>query len=522
MKLRCYSLFRLALLFAFLLNACSNLAPTPTAVPRPTLSPTVMPYWPAQDWRISTPEQQGLDSKLLAQMMEQIQSKQINLHSLIIVRHGYIVTEAYFQPYEADNQVEIYSITKSIVSALVGIAIQQGSIDSVNHKVLDYFPDLEVANNDARKQAITLEHLLTMSSGLEWSDDVNNGEMDQSQDAMKYVLDRPMAATPGQVFVYNSGAPTILTAVLRKTTGKSPLEFAQAKLFGPLGISDIRWKTYQNGLEVGGAGIQLTPRDMAKLGYLYLRGGLWEGKQIVPASWVKASLEKQVDPKMEGEKRSGYGYLWWLQTHGAIAAQGLGGQYVLLLPAQDLEVVFTAGLSPREFQIPYDMFESYILPAIKSDTPLPANPASVARLESLIKAAANPEPQPVPPLPPVASMISGKTFVADPNNSIGIQAASFTFQGDTATLKSTLSGGSRGESQIGLDGIYRINPQMIGFEAARGTWQDENTFVAYFESLSSQGTEIFTFTFSGDTVVASLTNTVFPSISASAEGHLEK
>ena len=230
-----------------------------------------------------------------------------------------------------------------------------------------------MANNDARKQAITLEHLLTMSSGLEWSDDANNGEMDQSQDAVKYVLDRPMAATPGQVFVYNSGAPTILTAILRKTTGKSPLEFAQANLLGPLGISDIRWKTYQNGLEVGGAGIQLTPRDMAKLGYLYLRGGLWEGKQIVPASWVNASLEKHIDPKMEGEKRSGYGYLWWLQTYGAVAAQGLGGQYILLLPAQDLEVVFTAGLSPREFQIPYDMFESYILPAIKSDTPLPAN-----------------------------------------------------------------------------------------------------------------------------------------------------
>ena len=132
MKLRCYSLFRLSCFSLFLLSACSNLAPIPTT-----------PYWPTRDWRTSTPEQQGMDSELLAQMMEQIQSKQINLHSLIIVRHGYIVAEAYFQPYEADNRVEIYSITKSIVSALVGIAIQQGSIDSVNHKVLDYFPDLD-------------------------------------------------------------------------------------------------------------------------------------------------------------------------------------------------------------------------------------------------------------------------------------------------------------------------------------------------------------------------------------------
>jgi CubicO group peptidase (beta-lactamase class C family) len=510
MKTHFHSLICLIFLFPLVFSACSSLATDTTT------------YWPTHDWRTSTPEQQGMDSELLVQMMEQIQSKQINLHSLIILRHGYIVAEAYFQPYEANNRVEIYSITKSIVSALVGIAIKQGSIDSVNHKVLDYFPDLAVANNDARKQAIALEHLLTMSSGLEWSDEANNGEMDQSQDAVKYVLDRPMGATPGQVFTYNSGAPTILTAILRKTTGKGPLEFAQANLFGPLGISDIRWKTNQNGLEVGGAGIQLTPRDMAKFGYLYLRNGLWEGKQIVPASWVNASLEEHVDPKMKGEKRSGYGYLWWLQTSGATAAQGLGGQYILLLPAQDLEVVFTAGLSPQEFQMPYDLFESYILAAIRSSAPLPANPTSAARLEMLLNAAAQPEPKPVPPLPPVAQRISGKTFLADSNNPSGIQSFSFAFQGDTAVVNSASRGGGRGQWQIGLDGIYRVNSNMIGMEAARGVWQDEKTLVLDFESLSGQGATISTFTFTGDTVVVSIASNIYPSLSVSGIAHLER
>jgi CubicO group peptidase (beta-lactamase class C family) len=382
MKIQSHPWNHLILLAAFLLSACTNLTPTPT--------PADTTYWPTQDWRTSTPEQQGMDSELLAQMIEQIQSEQVNLHSMIIIRHGYIVAEAYFQPNEANRSREIYSITKSVLSALVGIAIEQGSIDSVDHKVLDYFPDV-AANKDARKQAITIEHLLTMSSGFEWSDDINNGQMaNQSGDWSKYVLDQPMTATPGEQFTYNSGTPTVLSAILQKATRKSPLEFAQTNLFGPLGITDFYWATTPSGLEIGGWGIQMTPRDLAKFGYLYLRGGLWEGKQVIPASWVKASLEKHIDPKMEGEKRSGYGYLWWLQTHEVKAAHGLGGQYILLLPAQDLEVVFTSDLSPQEFQKPYDLFEAYILPAIKSSGPIPVNPTSAARLESLLKTVAQP------------------------------------------------------------------------------------------------------------------------------------
>lgn len=390
MKIHFSSRIRLVLLPAFILSACSNLASASTAIPLSSSSISATSYWPTQAWRTATPEQQGLDSELLAQMLEQIQSKPINLHSMIIVRHGYIVAETYFPPFEATTTGEIYSITKSIVSALVGIAIEQGSIDGVNHRVMDYFPEVAVANNDDRKQSITLEHLLTMSSGLEWSDDTNLNDMTQTQDWVQYALDRPMAAAPGEQFTYNSGAPTVLTAILQKTTGKSPLEFATTNLFGPLGISDIYWATTPTGLETGGWGIQMTPRDLAKFGYLYLRDGVWEGKQIVPARWVKASLEKQIDPRMESEKRSGYGYLWWLQTHGVKAAHGRGGQYILLLPAQDLEVVFTSDLSSQDFQKPYDLFETYILPAIKSSDPLPANPTSAARLEALLKAVAQP------------------------------------------------------------------------------------------------------------------------------------
>jgi hypothetical protein len=225
---------------------------------------------------------------------------------------------------------------------------------------------------------------------------------------------------------------------------------------------------------------------------------------------------------MEGEKRSGYGYLWWLQTFGVAAAQGLGGQYILLLPSQDLEVVFTSGLSPQEFQMPYDLFESYVLPAVKSNAPLPANPTSAARLEKLLRAAANPKPKPVPPLPPVAQRISDKTFLADSNNPTGILSFSFAFQGDTAVVNSASRGGGRGQWQIGLDGIYRVNSNMIGMEAARGVWQDERTLVLDFESLSGQGATTSTFTFTGDIVVVSIASNIYPSLSVSGIAHLEK
>jgi CubicO group peptidase (beta-lactamase class C family) len=327
-----------------------------------------------------------MDSDLLSQAAQQIASKQINLHSMIVIRHGTIVVEKYFGTYTADKTADVWSVTKGVVSALIGIAIGQGSIDSVKHKVVDYFPNLTIANNDAQKQAITIENLLTMSSGFAWSDDTDVDKMMSSGSQVQYVLDLPMAAAPGTKFNYNTGAPGLLCAILKKATGMSPSDFANANLFGPLGITDVFWGKDSADLETGGFGITMTPRDMATLGQLYLRGGEWNGKQVIPADWVKASLESHIDPLMQSQKRSGYGYLLWLQTQGAVSFHGMGGQYITMVPAQDLEVIFTADLTGENFQQPYDVFESYILPAAKSNGPLPANPVAAAKLEAALKA----------------------------------------------------------------------------------------------------------------------------------------
>ena len=179
---------------------------------------------PSQTWPASSPEEQGMDSEILSQAAEQIGSKHINLRGVIVVRHGTIVLQKYFGSYAADRTQDVYSVTKGVVAALIGIATDKGFIDSVSHKVLDYFPDLTIANNDARKQAITIENLLTMSSGLAWSDDTDiNSMMQSGSPQVQYILDLPMAAAPGEKFNYDSGAPGLLCAILKKATGMSGL-----------------------------------------------------------------------------------------------------------------------------------------------------------------------------------------------------------------------------------------------------------------------------------------------------------
>jgi CubicO group peptidase (beta-lactamase class C family) len=326
--------------------------PTPTPAPLPTPPPT---FWPTEGWKTSTPEQQGLSAATLAKIFERIGQEHLKVHSLLIIRHGSLVSETYFEDFQADTQHEVFSCTKSVISALVGIAIQQGYIDSVQHPVLDYFPERTIAHNDARKQAMTLEHLLTMTSGLE-----SDRDMGHSQDWVQFMLDQPMVAEPGVKFDYNSGNTHLLSAILQKTTGMRPEEFAQANLFAPLGITHVTWDTDPSGLNIGGWGLRMTPRDMAKFGYLYLHGGEWNGQQVVPANWVKMATQRHIDT----DDGRGYGYAWWQLSFGGYAALGYGGQQILVFPERDMIVVFTSQSYPPEDEKQlWRLVDEFIIPA---------------------------------------------------------------------------------------------------------------------------------------------------------------
>jgi len=336
------------------------------------------PPWPTREWPLSAPEEQGLDGAALAKLDEDLGSGRHGyVDSMLVIRNGRIVHEAtYRNDYDAlfasvpDRTPGIYnyydpewhpyykrgvlhtmqSVTKSVTSALVGIAIERGEIPGVEAQVLPYFEGYRL-DDDARRGRMTLRHLLTMSAGIKWDEDTvpytdpanSCAAMEASQDWVQFVLDQPMAAEPGSTFVYNSGVSELLSQILYRATGLHVDAYAEKYLFGPLGIADFYWKRTPTGHPDTEGGLYLAPRDLARLGYLYLRRGRWEGRRILPEGWVDASTSALIDTGPD-ERGFGYGYQWWVfrdTDAPAYAARGYGGQYLLVVPQLDLIAVFT-------------------------------------------------------------------------------------------------------------------------------------------------------------------------------------
>lgn len=342
-----------------ILASCSSSPATALPSNVPTLTSAIDAYGSTEAWRTSTPEEQGMDSQRLTQMLTTIQQQHLNLHSLLIIRNGYLVSETYFGVYQQDTRHELYSCTKSFVSTLIGIAIDKGYIDRTDHRIVDFFPEYTVANLDEQKETMTLEDLLTMRSGLDWQEgDPVYGAMYRSPDWVQFVLDKPMAQPPGSRFNYCSGCSHILSAILQQTTGMNPRDFAEQYLFQPLGISNIQWDTDAAGIPIGGWGLQITPRDMAKLGYLYLQDGQWDGQQIISAKWVENATRKHT----ETDGALGYGYQWWTYPSlAAYTALGRYGQTIFVIPGADLVIVTTAEMENHDEV--FQLIEQYILPA---------------------------------------------------------------------------------------------------------------------------------------------------------------
>ena len=263
------------------------------------------------------------------------------------MRHGKIVAEAYYAPYTAGIPHTLYSATKAVISTLMAIACKEGLLDSPNHRVLDFFDHRGIANLDDRKEAITVQSLLDMTSGIEWTEALVGRpysmlEMERSPDWVKFILDRPMSSAPGETFHYNSGNPHLLSAILTKITGMSALEYAKTKLFGPLGITDMSWRHDPQGISIGGYGLSLQPRDMAKIGYLYLRNGVWEGKQLVPSAWIDKVSQATVNPHVSLEPELRYSNLFWaLPDKHVYMAVGYDGQVIMVFPDLDVVAVTT-------------------------------------------------------------------------------------------------------------------------------------------------------------------------------------
>ena len=346
-------------------------------------------YWPTEEWMTSSPEAQGMDSQELVRLLDYIHDSRVAIRSLLVVRHGYLVLEAYAPPVGPDTPQPIYSCTKSLTSALVGIALEKGYLASIRQPLLDFFPDRPYANSDPRKRSITLENLLTMTSGVDWWElvafDSRNTlmQMERAADWVQFILDRPLSADPGARWNYNSGDAHLFSAIVQEKSGKTLADLATENLFTPLGITSVSWPADSQGVSFGYRGVYMTARDMARFGYLYAREGMWDGRRVLSAEWVKESTAKRV-AAMFGQ---GYAYLWWVPPFGGHAANGFQGQRILVIPEQDLVVVITAAIESQAMMTePEYLMNRFILPAVKSAEPLAENRASAEELGARVKA----------------------------------------------------------------------------------------------------------------------------------------
>jgi uncharacterized protein (TIGR03437 family) len=333
--------------------------------------------WPTVGWTWSSPEEQGMDSALLTQASSYIELNCPTRFSLLVARHGRLVFEEYYQGSDLNQANNIKSISKSILSVLTGIALEEGLLTGVDQKLDEFFPEYFRPVDDPRKHDITLEHLLTMTAGFEWEENSAIAQRCfESQDWHRFIIESPLTDTPGEIFNYNTALTHLLSGIFTKVSGTTTLDFAASRLFSPLGMTCVRWSQDPRGCYFGGSEVWLTARDLATFGLLFLRQGRWEDQQIVSEQWLRDSSRLRVRTGTAGWGFGDYGYLWWKKTisgYPVTQCSGYGGQYIFLVPDLDLIMVTTARsdlyVPYQTYMDPYDVLARYVLPAVKADAP---------------------------------------------------------------------------------------------------------------------------------------------------------
>ena len=334
-------------------------------------------YWPTKGWKTSIPEKQGMDSAKLLMADEFIQNRLPDAFSLLVVKNGYLVFEKYYSWGSREKYAEVHSVTKSFTSALIGIALDKGYLNSVDQKLVDFFPEYITDESDPMKKEISLRHLLTMSAGFKWNDwgPSMRKWLYFSPDWVKSAIQLPQENNPGEVFNYNSSTSHLLSAILSKSTETSTLDFAKQYLFVPLGIQSAYWHVDQQGYNIGGFGLGLSARDLAKFGFLYLNNGYWNGQSIVSEIWVKESTSQQIQTvshPIYGEFQ--YGYQWWVKKVDgckSFRARGKRGQFIVVVPELDLVIAVTSnpGQSHPPTAIHYNPLFDLVAAAVKRKRP---------------------------------------------------------------------------------------------------------------------------------------------------------
>jgi CubicO group peptidase (beta-lactamase class C family) len=431
----------------------------------------------------SAPEAQGIRSEAILAFVDAADRTIRDLHSFILLRHGAVVAEGYWEPFGPSYPHLMFSLSKSFTSTAIGLLVAEGRL-TVDERVLDLFADQAPAEPSDNLQAMRVRHLLTMTTGHHT--DPTMGLRQSSGKWRRVFLAEPIEHEPGTHFVYNSVATYMLSAIVQQITGQRLLDYLRPRLFEPLSIANPTWESSPEGIDVGGWGLSITTSDIARFGLLYLQRGAWGGKQLLPAAWVDEATARQVPngPSESVDWVQGYGYQFWRCQYGAYRGDGAFGQFCIVMPEQAAVLAITAGVS--NMQSVLDLVWQHLLPAMDV-SPLPENASAQQALgRRLADLRLSPTAGQLDS--PHSTALSGHPY-ALAENSARIDRARFDFRPGATTLSLA---GERGEQTIpcGHGEWLRSEGSVLAARgtfadsagpakvAASGAWTDDQTYVA--------------------------------------------
>ena len=456
----------------------------------------------------SAPERQGISPSAILAFVEAADTEIDAMHSFMLVRHGHVVAEGWWTPYDADTPHVLYSLSKSFTSTAVGLAVAEGKL-SLDDEVLKMFPEDAPAEPSANLKAMRVRDLLRMATGNQteaslWRRDAPSGTREDPW--TKKFLAHPVPFKPGTHFLYNSPGTYMLSAMVQKVTGESVLDYLRPRLFDPLGFESPAWVASPEGISAGAWGLLARTEEIARFGQLYLQHGMWKGRQLVPAAWVEEATARQTSNGSSpiSDWDQGYGYQFWRSRHESYRGDGAFGQYCLVLPAQDAVVAITSGV--RDMQRTMNLVWEKLLPAMKAET-VPEDAAGRGQLEKKLAGLTLRVPAGTP-TGPLAKSVSRKWYEF-PENDRGLQAVALDLApASPALLVRTSAGETR--TAIGLgswarsrDGFANGLDRFLSVPAhprvaASGAWTAPDTFTVKIAAYETPFSSTLSLRFDGD------------------------
>jgi CubicO group peptidase (beta-lactamase class C family) len=431
----------------------------------------------------STPEAEGIASSVILDFIQAADASLDSLHSVMVLRHGTVIAEGWWNPYAANRPHMMFSVSKSFTSIAIGLGISEGLI-TLDDRVIELLPHDLPAEVDDHLSALTVRHLLTMTTGHA-ADTVSLADNSHGDNWPRAILAQPLEFMPGTHYVYNSGATHLLSAIMQRATGQRLLDYLNPRLFEPLGITDATWESSPQGIDAGGWGLSITTEQLAIFGQLLLQRGRWRGNQLVPAEWINEATSLQVDTSdtdHDLDGRQGYGYQFWRNRLAGYRLDGAFGQFCIVLPEQDAVVVLTSALPVS--QVALDLVWEHLLPAFGDSPLLAAESSLTASLAALT-------------LPPVA----GEATTATADRVGGIR---FAFEHPDVTAVTVQPG------QLTVDENGTVTVIQFGYGDwvasadsriwASGAWVSPDTLVVRAHSVTTPYSRTATLTFADDTV----------------------